>query len=48
MKENNESTKQTTALDLYLTKAFKFVVIAPTAVAMYSAISYTIAYRSHL
>ena len=44
MQEKKELKKQPTALDLYINKAFKFVVISPTAVAVYSAISYTIAY----
>lgn len=44
MQQSYKNEKQASALDIYLTKSFKFVVIAPTAIAMYSAVSYTISY----
>ena len=42
MQENKNIS--VTALDIYVRKIFKFLVIAPTAVAMFSAVSYTASY----
>ena len=40
--EDYESVAGLSALDVYLTRVYKFVVLAPTSVAALSAISYTI------
>ena len=42
MQENNST--QIKALDIYIRKIYKFLVIAPTAVAMFSAVTYTLSY----
>ena len=42
MQENNSTP--ITALDIYIRKIYKFLVIAPTGVAMFSAVTYTLSY----
>ncbi len=42
MQENNST--HITALDIYIRKIYKFLIIAPPAVAIFSAISYTVSY----
>ncbi len=44
LKPQGEENREFSALDTYLNRVYKFVVLAPTSVAMSSAIGYTIDY----
>lgn len=44
MQKDKVNDRQTSAIDVYLSRAFRFLVIAPTAVALYSAVAYTVSY----